>query len=559
MTIFPCMSPAAMTGPAFATAVTFAGLALLALWIMRQDPFSGRRRFLTCLAGLLWWLGTAYFEQSQPALACKVVFATAAWPGIAVAPVAWFFFIGCYCFGPQWRLVRFERPVLVGMAATLPVLAFSNPWHQLFYGPGTHLVSESGMIYAVYDHGPLFYVVAAFLYFFMTTSVVIVGAAAFQSSKEQRPHFMVLMFGTLAPLTANIGYNFYGFTLFGFDPTPFTFAFLLLSMSWAVIANRMFDLTAIARDIIYFSVADPVIVINRQKYIVAMNPAARRTLPDVEVGVSLHGNTALSEILRHADGDSGPDGARFDMQVDDRIYDCRLIPILRPLATERSTLGVVALLNDATVERRRTAQMEEAIQRFSKELSQIATKLDIAQQSALTDPLTRLGNRRAFDLAVEAHDDFSNTANSLALVDLDYFKTVNDAFGHTVGDAVLRQFAAELVNSLPAGALAFRSGGEEFVILYVGATRDQAVRALNRFAVQLKEHNPLRSYGVRPITFSAGVAGPPGDVEPLSALFDVADGRLYEAKRSGRNRIVAAPVLEDDTSAPVNGAIASQT
>jgi diguanylate cyclase (GGDEF)-like protein/PAS domain S-box-containing protein len=529
---------ATVTGPAFTTAATFTGLAVLAVWVWRQDRFSGRTLYLLCLAGLVWWLAAAFLEQVQPALDCKVTFAIAAWPGIVAAPVAWFFFLGRYCFGHEWRLVRYEGPLIGALVVVLPAFALSNAWHHLFYGQETRLVTENGILFAVYDHGPLFYVVTFVLYFFLLFSMAVVGAAAFRSPKEQRPHFMLLLFGTFAPVAANIAYNYYSFTFFGFDPTPFAFSFVLVSMSWAVFASRMFDLSAVARDIIYFNIADPVFVIDMDRFIVAMNPAARQLLPNLDVGVSLYGNMALAGIQRRLDADDELKAARFDIQLSDRVFDCRLLPISRPLAKERSLLGIVALLTDATVERRRLALMANSIERFSEQLSNVAAKLDAAEQSALTDPLTRLGNRRAFELAQNSSEIVASRP-SLAVIDLDHFKEVNDALGHVVGDAALRLFAAELVGLLPKDALAFRTGGEEFVVLYPALDQAQAAAEVARFADHLKDHNPLHMYPLPPLAFSAGVAGPANDTGSIADLYAIADGRMYEAKRSGRGCVIA--------------------
>lgn len=551
MSFLQCLSLPTMNGPAYTTAATFIGLAVLLVWVLQQGSFSGRWRFLLCIAGLLWWLATAFLEMGQPQLQCKLAFAQAAWPGIVIVPVSWFFFLGRYCFGPQWRIGRAERVTTTAVISILPLLAATNHWHHLFYGPDTRLETLDGLTFAVFDHGPLFYMVTVVLYVFLLSSVVIVAAAAFSSPKEHRPSFMVLFVGTLAPVFANVAYNYYDITIFGFDPTPFTFAFVLFVMSWAVFANRMFDLSSLARDIIYLNLGDPVIVINRTNFVVAINPAARRLFPNLDAGVSLMGHLALAAISDVIAAGQNEGDCRFDVTMSDRVYSCRLIPIARPLANRDSLLGYVAILTDATGERQRMEQLEAAVMRSASQLETVAAMLDAAERSALTDPLTRLGNRRALELAMDARGDVADAADAIALIDIDYFKDVNDVLGHTAGDTVLRRFAAELANVLPPGAFAFRGGGEEFVVLQTQGSSDALLSMIQQFAAQIRKHNPLEAYSIPPLTFSAGIAGPPTDMGSVADLYELADARLYEAKRTGRNRIIAAP--------PSGGQAAAQT
>ncbi|WP_295375540.1 diguanylate cyclase [uncultured Pseudacidovorax sp.] len=156
------------------------------------------------------------------------------------------------------------------------------------------------------------------------------------------------------------------------------------------------------------------------------------------------------------------------------------------------------------------------------------------QKDAATDPLTGLGNRRQFDfsLAVLAEGE---TPFCVVLLDIDFFKQVNDRFGHNVGDAHLRQLAGLMAEGLRPEDLACRIGGEEFALLLPGTALTEAVaiaESLRRRAAESAA--PDGQAG----TLSLGVAewqGPDDDVE---AVLRTADERLYAAKAQGRNRVV---------------------
>ena len=158
---------------------------------------------------------------------------------------------------------------------------------------------------------------------------------------------------------------------------------------------------------------------------------------------------------------------------------------------------------------------------------------------AFRDPLTDLANRRRVGGALEAVlTEANRTARPCAvlLLDLDHFKAVNDAYGHGTGDTVLREVARRLAAGLGPGDLLGRWGGEEFIVVLPAADARAARALAERLRTGLTDAPVLGSLR---LTLSAGTAcSRPGDTP--AALVARADGALYRAKRSGRNRIVAA-------------------
>jgi diguanylate cyclase (GGDEF)-like protein len=157
------------------------------------------------------------------------------------------------------------------------------------------------------------------------------------------------------------------------------------------------------------------------------------------------------------------------------------------------------------------------------------------------DALTGLPNRRAFeeDLAREvARAARAGTPLSVVALDVDRFKSVNDAHGHAAGDAVLRAVARRAAGAVRAGDLLARLGGEEFGILLPGAELARAVDAAERVRAALAAA-PVEAAGrALAVTASFGCAALLPD-EPPDALVARADARLYDAKRAGRNRVAS--------------------
>jgi diguanylate cyclase (GGDEF)-like protein/PAS domain S-box-containing protein len=165
------------------------------------------------------------------------------------------------------------------------------------------------------------------------------------------------------------------------------------------------------------------------------------------------------------------------------------------------------------------------------------------EQQALTDALTGVPNRRAFDLEaarVIALAKREGWPVALGIVDVDHFKKVNDQHGHAIGDTVLCNVARAIQNALRAGDLFVRIGGEEFGLFLPHATLAQAAAIAERVRNQIAENPIAVTADLRiNVTISIGVAALTLD-SSLDAALAQADAALYQAKLMGRNRIVVA-------------------
>ncbi|HLG72660.1 MAG TPA: diguanylate cyclase [Chloroflexota bacterium] len=167
---------------------------------------------------------------------------------------------------------------------------------------------------------------------------------------------------------------------------------------------------------------------------------------------------------------------------------------------------------------------------------QLAERAAEMEQQALTDELTGLPNRRAFDhhldrlvRAVERGSQFS-----MLMLDIDHFKKVNDTHGHAAGDRVLQELADTLQSRIRVSDVAARVGGEEFAVLLPRASASEAARVAEALRVAVQERD-IRWNGRRiPITISIGVA----DSAVEGSIAEAADAALYRAKANGRNVVV---------------------
>ena len=205
---------------------------------------------------------------------------------------------------------------------------------------------------------------------------------------------------------------------------------------------------------------------------------------------------------------------------------------------------VESLVQTANEMQKNNNTLEARLNASRQEISQLQQNLETVRHESLTDPLTSLSNRKHFDHAIAKalHEGVErNEPMSLILTDIDHFKSFNDTWGHLTGDQVLRLVAMSMKQNVKGQDIAARYGGEEFAVVLPNTLLRSAVTVGDhiRRAVMSKELMK-RSTGqnLGRVTISVGVAtARNGDT--VQSIITRADGCLYAAKRSGRNRVIS--------------------
>ncbi|HEU4875545.1 MAG TPA: diguanylate cyclase [Pyrinomonadaceae bacterium] len=227
----------------------------------------------------------------------------------------------------------------------------------------------------------------------------------------------------------------------------------------------------------------------------------------------------------------------------------RFIPVIMQTAAGRrsedlrraSEVGALGYITDPT-------DLDLLLAR-TRTLLEFKAYLDVCEEAAFTDHLTGLANRRRFERQLEREvgrvDRFSHPF-SLLMIDIDSFKNLNDTFGHDAGDDAIRRIGRVLREGTRGIDLAARIGGEEFAVLLVETRREAGMEVAERLRAAIKALELPRAGR---ITASFGVAECPGDAQTAAEILKAADVALYEAKRNGRDQVVAMSPLRSNSMA----------
>lgn len=214
---------------------------------------------------------------------------------------------------------------------------------------------------------------------------------------------------------------------------------------------------------------------------------------------------------------------------------------------------IAGLMDDTRQMIEENQKLQEKLQNSSHELQQMRHDMQHLKQETMTDTLTGIPNRKAFDVelklrATEALE--KGRPLSLIMIDIDHFKIFNDTYGHPVGDQVLRLVARTLADGLGPMEILSRYGGEEFAVIVPAAKLKDAEKIANKLRERIAAKdiiNQTKNEKLGRLSISLGVAQlQPG--EALSHLVERGDHALYRAKAAGRNTVVS---VEYDKALPI--------
>lgn len=442
--------------------------------------------------------------------------------GIATIPAFMFAVAAQFSGRTRWL----SRPVillLAALSATTLVLIFTNDYHHLYYS--STAVSTAGPFPVLsVTPGIWYYVNVAYINSAILLGFMFILMTYSNSSAHYRKQALLMIIASIFPWLGHLVY-LTGLSPWGIDTSPLAFTMSGLFFALGLLRYRLFHLLPVARDSVFESMREGVIVLDRKNIIVDFNPAAKEIFNNLPSGIMENICSVLADypdlreqILTNSEQ------ARIEIARGDSVnyYNSSLIPVIDK---KGQVLGKTIILNDVT----QMILLMENLRHFSS-----------------VDDLTQIYNRRHFmELCKKELDRVRRYKHAVSLIifDIDHFKQINDSYGHEAGDLVLKMVAKKSAASLRASDILGRYGGEEFAVLLPETSVQEACRVAERLREKIAGYKVPCSNERVSVTASFGVTGASaGQNFRLKNLIRKADEALYQAKADGRNCVRLFPL-----------------
>ncbi len=503
----------------FAT-ITAAGSIALALYTYHVRKSSGVNYLYWCFiiaAGILI-LDTLQLFIQIPAL--KIILAKVSYILIVFIPVIWFAFAMDYS-GKNYALTR----KLTWLACVFPclssILALIAEKHTLIWqGIGVTEIGSFSILQAT--SGIVYQVQMIYTLILLLCSAYFILKIFIATPSAYRKQSIWLVLGAFLPVITNLVFLLNLIPGLQKDFTPVGYALSGMCFAVGIFKYQLFDIVPIARSTLIDKMDDGVIVLNLREQVVDINPAAqgilglsRRHIIGKDIGDFFSSwpgyfNCSEGEAYLRSEVEQYRNGTL-------KYYEIRTVELTR---RQNQVVGLLLTMHDIT-ERK--------------------VLLEKVRKLATLDPLTGLFNRRHFfSMATKevARTMEENLPCSLVLLDMDYFKQVNDTYGHMVGDMVIQKVTNTIRNSLRTLDILGRFGGDEFVLLLPETDLEHAAQATERLRKVAEDTTIQTDQGEIHVTLSMGVATCTG-MQPcsLDQLLEQADKALYRSKAAGRNQV----------------------
>lgn len=344
-----------MAEPALWVVIGVSSIAALVLfWMIKFQKFQGKVYYSLTFVAMIWTLLMIGMEAASSTFSCQLQWATLAWLGNGLVPVAWCFFVFAYIENTTSLNKRIVGTVLTVVPTFIFLFAATNQWHNLVYTDASSIPLDEQ--YTNYVHGAGFYAIIATLYAFVLATLFCLARAFTRAKSSAWPLLTVLIIITITPLVANAAYVASGFTVFGLDPTAFMFTFGIIAFTWMLVTNKTMDMAFVGQSILFNTMSEPVVLIDRQRNITLMNTAAKSS------GLHLGSASVLNEVTENIDKLNEVQDVAH-LTIGQRIYEPRIRAIESPLDPAGPALGWSITFIDITDRITSCAVLEEALKR----------------------------------------------------------------------------------------------------------------------------------------------------------------------------------------------------
>jgi Signal transduction histidine kinase len=267
----------------------------------------------------------------------------------------------------------------------------TNHLHHLVYSDVLPITGSTDR--NIYVHGPGFYVIVAVLYTFVACGLLCLARAFLRAKRSARPLLIMLTIATLMPLVANAAYVGLGVTILGQDPTSFMFTLGIVAFSWLLATNKTIDMTSVGKSVLFDTMSEPIVLVDRQRQVVLTNSAAQARGLDKGQSATLNAflqNLGRSDSFEHDDY----------IKIGERDYEPRVQSIENPLFPNGDALGWSVTFVDVTERIAMNASLQAALKKADDAMRTKDDFVSVVSHEMRT-PLTSL--KGALSMALSGH------------------------------------------------------------------------------------------------------------------------------------------------------------
>jgi diguanylate cyclase (GGDEF)-like protein/PAS domain S-box-containing protein len=493
-----------------------------ALYAWRRRVVTGALMLMFDLLCVTGWLLTSSAELLSKNPNMVLASAKLTYLFIASAPVFWVGFAMQYTGKVKW--LSFPRFLLFWIIPSLTFMfAQTNEMHGLIWESAEVVfVNENLRFLEVPSYGSWFWVHVIYSYILTFLGAILIARQHFVVAEIYKKQSSWLVVGVIFPLIFNFAYILRLLPGLQKDFSSIAYAFAGIAFSIGVFRHGLLDIMPIARNTIFENMKEGMLVVDREGRLIDINGSARKWLifeEDTLIGNSIQ--KYIPEIKPFLPKDDQASRVReISIKRDGNVRNFE--GTLTSLYDNRNKhLGYLITLQDIT-ERKR----------LHEEVKRLASK----------DPLTNLYNRR--HLLERAEQEVQRSSRykhpiSLFIIDLDFFKNINDTYGHLTGDQVLIKFSNFLKETLRNVDIVGRFGGDEFVVVLPETGSATAYKTAMRLCENFKHKSFQTEQEDLSFTLSIGISteNNVGKDTDIYDLIERADRALYRAKALGRNQV----------------------
>ncbi len=513
-------------------------LAMGLLVLQRQNTKASAALALLMLQFALW-SGASFVRWSLIDPNAQVFWIRLSHAVFVPAPLTFLVFIAQLTGRDRWLTQTNLLLLAIEPLLTMFMIAL-NPG-ALFY-LRFHPVLAHGFTEMAWDAGPWSWFNTFCSYLFLLAAVIILLRALLQSGPYARVQLATVLVGCLIPWGVNAYVLFTPAAAQNLELTPLAAVAAGVVFSYALFRQRLLDIVPVARSLLFEKLQDGVLVLDMSGRIIDVNEAAQRIL---QIGEASYGANIWEVLPQWREFgetvDVSRDEVSFELQSrrdPSRYYDVSINTLYNHGGHQT---GRLISLRDVTERKQSELALHKMNLRLQRQVKKISALHDELQEQAIRDPLTGLYNRRYLDETLEREFSRARRASypiSVVLMDIDGFKSVNDTYGHKAGDRVLTVLGEIIRQSIRAGDIPCRYGGEEFVVILPDTPIEIAAQRAEQIRQRFHSMRFFKGENAVVPSLSLGIAAYPVQGRSAGKVLHAADRAMYTAKSAGGNKAV---------------------